>query len=259
MLSALALAPVVIVAAWFGGWLWTALVAVAAVIMAMEWDRLSRGQGSRIPGLGSAGVAVIAVGLASAGQAGYALVALIAGVALVSVLAAAAGRRPYWLALGIVYVGLPSIAIVWLRGAPPAGRETVIWLLALVWATDAGAYLVGRRVGGARLAPRVSPGKTWSGLVGGMACGALAGAITALITKSTGIGLLAALSAVLAVVSQLGDLAESRVKRHFGVKDTGNLIPGHGGVLDRVDGLLFAGPAVAALAILGGDSPLLWR
>ncbi|MEE8248520.1 MAG: phosphatidate cytidylyltransferase, partial [Alphaproteobacteria bacterium] len=151
------------------------------------------------------------------------------------------------------------IAIVWLRGAPPAGRETVIWLLALVWATDVGAYLVGRRGGGARLAPRVRPGQTWAGVGGGRAGGALAGGITAHITKSTGIGLLAALSAVLAVVSQLGDLAESRVKRHFGVKDTGNLIPGHGGVLDRVDGLLFAGPAVAALAILGGDSPLLWR
>jgi phosphatidate cytidylyltransferase len=252
------LAPVVIVAAWFGGWLWTALVAVAAVIMAVEWDRLSRGRGSRIPGLGSALVAVLAVGLAGAGQAGQALVALIAGGALVSLLAAAVGRRPYWLALGIVYVGLPAIAMVWLRGAPGAGRETVIWLLALVWATDVGAYLVGRRVGGARLAPRISPGKTWSGLVGGMACGALAGGVTALITRSTGIGLLAALSAVLAVVAQLGDLAESRLKRHFGVKDTGNLIPGHGGVLDRVDGLLFAGPAVAALAILGGDSPLLW-
>jgi phosphatidate cytidylyltransferase len=258
-LSALVLAPIVIAAVWLGGWAWTSLVAVAAVLMASEWDRLTRGQGSGAPGVLYAAIAVLAVGLAGAGQFAAALLALAAGIAVVAAVAAAAGRRPYWLTLGIVYVGLPTIAMVWLRGAPVAGRETVLWLLALVWATDAGAYLVGRTVGGARLAPRVSPGKTWSGLAGGVACGALAGGLAALLTKSPGFAMLAALSAVLAVVSQLGDLAESWVKRHFGVKDTGTLIPGHGGILDRVDGLLLAAPAVAALSLFGGESPLLWR
>lgn len=258
-LSALALAPAVIAAVWFGGWVWTSLMALAAVLMASEWDRLTRGQESGAPGALCAAIAVLAIGLAGAGQFAFALLALAAGVALVAVVAVALGRRPYWLTLGILYVGLPSIALVWLRDTPVAGRETVMWLLALVWATDAGAYLIGRKVGGPRLAPRVSPGKTWSGLAGGVACGALAGGLTVLLTKSPGFAVLAALSAALALVSQLGDLSESWLKRHFGVKDTGTLIPGHGGLLDRVDGLLFAAPATAVLALLGGGSPLLWR
>jgi phosphatidate cytidylyltransferase len=145
-----------------------------------------------------------------------------------------------------------------LRAAPEGGRETVFWIFLLVWATDIGAYFAGRGIGGPRMAPRISPGKTWAGLAGGMVCAALAGAGFGLLSGASRLGALAAMSAVLAGVSQAGDLAESAVKRRFGVKDSGKIIPGHGGVLDRLDGLLFATTGVGALALFGGGE-LAWR
>ncbi len=110
-----------------------------------------------------------------------------------------------------------------------------------------------------RLAPRISPNKTWSGAIGGLACAAAVGAVVAGLIGNASFGVLVGISIAFSLVSQVGDLAESAVKRHYGVKDSGNLIPGHGGILDRVDGLLLAAPAMAAVAILNGGSALLWR
>jgi phosphatidate cytidylyltransferase len=135
--------------------------------------------------------------------------------------------------------------------------------LALVWATDTAAYIAGRGIGGPRLAPRISPNKTWAGLAGGVVGAALVGLVASLLRDAPAdVGLpgemwrLVALSGVLALVEQAGDLVESAVKRHFGVKDSGNLIPGHGGVLDRVDGLIAVSLAVAGLSALAGRSIL---
>lgn len=154
--------------------------------------------------------------------------------------------RLTWLAGGLLYIAAPSLALLWLRADGEVGRHTVFWLMALVWAADSGAYAFGLSIGGPKLAPRISPKKTWAGFGGGVFCAAAAGALGAsLLGKEDWIPL-AALSAALGAVSQLGDLLESWVKRRFGVKDTSNLIPGHGGLLDRVDGLL-AATAVAAL------------
>lgn len=144
------------------------------------------------------------------------------------------------------------VALLWLRHQPIHGRETVIWVLACIWATDIGAYFVGRAAGGAKLAPAISPGKTWSGLVGGMAWAAVASAAV-----GYGFGLgetisLAVTGAVLAIVGQAGDLLESAAKRRAGVKDSGRLIPGHGGLLDRVDGLIAVLVAVGAARLVGG-------
>lgn len=167
------------------------------------------------------------------------------------------GWSPVWLAAGAVYVGLPVLALLWMRGQD---RETTLWLMAVVWATDSAAYGVGRIVGGWKLLPRVSPNKTWAGLIGGVAGAAIIGAAAAL-----GFGLkvdpwlLAAASALLALVAQGGDLFESAVKRRFGVKDTGALIPGHGGLLDRVDGLLAAAPVAAILCLVLGGGITAWR
>ena len=257
-LSALVLAPIVLAAAWAGGWVFTALIALAALIMAYEWDRLCRGQMLGAVGVTSAAAILLALALGGAGQVAYALLAAAVGAGLVAVVALIVGRHPLWSALGVAYVGLPCVSIIWLRASPEAGRETIIWLLTLVWATDIGAYLVGRAIGGPRMAVRISPGKTWSGLAGGMICAALAGAAVARLTGTSGIARLAMLSAALAVPSQLRDVAESSLQRHFGVKDSGTLIPGHGGVLDRVDGLVFAALGVGALTLVGGASPLLW-
>ncbi len=150
-----------------------------------------------------------------------------------------------WIALGAVWVAVPCVLLLWLARPGIAGRGTVLWLFAVVWATDIGAYVFGRAIGGPRLAPTWSPNKTWAGLVGGMVCAGIVGWATTLILASVTVLPLVAASAGLAIVEQFGDLAESVAKRRFGVKDSSGLIPGHGGLLDRLDGLLAVIPAVA--------------
>ena len=167
-------------------------------------------------------------------------------------------RLILWQGAGMLCIGIPFLALLWLRGDPHLGRETVIWLFAVVWCVDIGAYAFGRLVGGPRLAPTISPNKTWAGLIGGAACAAVAGAVAAVFLEKAGWGPLAAVSAGIAVVAQGGDLVESALKRHFRVKDASNIIPGHGGLLDRVDGLLAASVAVALLGMTGGGGVLTW-
>ena len=135
----------------------------------------------------------------------------------------------------------------------------MLWIFAVVWSTDIGAYAIGRGLGGPRLAPHWSPGKTWAGLIGGAGCAALAGWGTARVLGISAVLPLVLVSAGLAIVEQFGDLAESVAKRRFGVKDSSGLIPGHGGLLDRLDGLLAVIPAVALLTLIGGGSVLTWR
>ena len=164
-------------------------------------------------------------------------------------------RRPGLAAVGVLYILLAVVALAWLRAG---GWGNVLFVLLIVWATDIGAYLVGRRVGGARLAPAISPGKTWSGAVGGLACAAGVGLVTALFASGTS-GRAMLVAAGLSVAAQAGDLLESGMKRHFGVKDSSRLIPGHGGLLDRLDGLLAAAPIAALLAAAIGRGVALWR
>jgi len=160
-----------------------------------------------------------------------------------------------WQVAGAPYIGLPVLALVWLRA--DIGYQGTFWLLLVVWATDIGAYAAGRSFGGPLLAPRISPKKTWAGLAGGMVSAAMVGAATALVLGGAWLPL-AAISGALAVVAQAGDLAESHAKRHFGVKDASALIPGHGGLLDRVDGVLAVAPVVALLELFVGGLPV-WR
>lgn len=158
--------------------------------------------------------------------------------------------RPVIRLLACVYALAALVALLWLRHQPVLGRETVIWIVVCIWATDIGAYFVGASVGGAKLAPRISPSKTWSGLVGGMAWAAT---VSAAMGFAFGLGTtlsLAVIGACLAVIGQIGDLAESAAKRGAGVKDSGNLIPGHGGLLDRVDGLVAVLIAVALVRLM---------
>jgi phosphatidate cytidylyltransferase len=183
-----------------------------------------------------------------------AVAALAAGL-----VARARGSAPLWTSVGIVLIGLPAVALVWLRSLPDIGLSALLWLLIVVWTTDSAAYVVGRRVGGARLAPSISPGKTWAGLGGGVIGASLASVIVAWALGSERLVHAAGLGAGFAVIAQLGDLAESMLKRRAGVKDSGSLIPGHGGVLDRVDGLLLAAPLLALLGLLAGPEGLPWR
>ena len=166
--------------------------------------------------------------------------------------------RVVWLVTGLIYIVVPCWALLDLRADPAHGRDTLLWLFAVVWAADTGAYAFGRLIGGARLAPVISPNKTWAGLIGGIGMAGAAGGMTSLILDTTGLFSLTGWSAALGAVSQGGDLAESWVKRHFGVKDTGAILPGHGGLFDRVDGLLAAAVAVALIEASAKGSILTW-
>jgi phosphatidate cytidylyltransferase len=256
--SALVMAPLALAAVWFGSPWFPALVTVAAVIMAWEWARLCQNGVFGLSGCVVMATTVLASFAAGTGRPGLGLVVAVLGAAICW--AAGTLRRddhPAITALGALWLAVPCVALLWLDSDPAVGRVTIVWILAIVWATDIGAYAVGRTVGGPRLAPRMSPSKTWSGLAGGALCAALAGVATALLLGLAP-GRLAMVSAMLAVIAQFGDLAESMAKRRFGVKDSSSLIPGHGGLLDRVDGLLAVAPAVALLSLAGGNV-LTWR
>jgi phosphatidate cytidylyltransferase len=159
---------------------------------------------------------------------------------------------------GLGYVVLAMVALAWLRADPAGGRPALIFLVAVVWCSDIGAYLAGRLIGGRKLAPSISPGKTWSGAAGGLLA-AVAGAevVAALWNGRPGPAMLAAI--VLGVASQLGDLLESAVKRRFGVKDSSHLIPGHGGLLDRLDGLMAAAVVAGGWAWVTGQGGPAWQ
>ena len=235
-------------------------IAVAVATLAWEWVRLCSGPDFGGTGATLALVVLAAVALASVGRPGLALGAIAGGAALVAA-AAALERRPKvaWLGFGAPYIGLPGVAMVWLIADPALGRQTVAWMVAAVAATDIGAYIAGRALGGARLAPLVSPNKTWAGLFGGVTAAVLVGGIAAILLGLPRLWPLALASAAVAVLAQAGDLFESGVKRQFGVKDAGGIIPGHGGLLDRVDGHLAAAVAVAGVSWIGGSSILTWQ
>ena len=253
--SSVVLATIALVAAVLGGWAFVALMTIAVVVMAREWARLAPGDrsGGWLSALTTAALPLAAVLLAAVGEPAWGAVTLgLGALGLAALALAQPGWRTLRIAAGVIYLGIPALALVWLRGESPDGMRNLLWLLVVVWATDVCAYLVGRSLGGPKLAPRVSPGKTWSGLLGGVAGASALGGLAALVL---GVGgwLAAVLGGALAVVGQAGDLFESALKRRAGVKDSGRLIPGHGGLLDRIDGLLFAAPAFAGLVWLGLD------
>lgn len=246
------MAPLALGAVYLGGLVFLALLSLAAWLMGREWSRLvdqgRLGRSSLLLSLVTTGLLLMrTVDVPHAVVTGATVAA--AGALF---LYARIGRMPApaSYAAGVLAIALPLLALDWLRLLPMQGLAMVLWLLGIVWATDIGAYAFGRTIGGPRLAPRISPNKTWAGLLGGMACAAVVGGFAALWIEGIGPVAAVTVSAALAVISQIGDLAESRMKRRFGVKDTGGLIPGHGGLLDRTDGLLAAAP-VFALLVLG--------
>ena len=257
-LSALVMAPLALAAILAGSPWFALMIALGCGVLAWEWASLC-GRG-RFGGSGWTLLASVLAALAAAAAGAPRLALLIAVLGTAAVLASAwpAGRaRALWHASGALYLAVPSIAMIWLRGT--AGASAVLWLFLVVWVTDIAAFAAGRLIGGPKLAPRISPKKTWAGLAGGLAAAAAAGALLAgplgLSSRATLIGL----SALLSIVAQGGDLAESAIKRHYKVKDMSGLIPGHGGLFDRVDGLLAAAPAAAMIELLGGNGVLAWR
>ncbi|MDH5772588.1 MAG: phosphatidate cytidylyltransferase [Rhodospirillaceae bacterium] len=167
------------------------------------------------------------------------------------------GRNFWWLVLGGVYISAAIFAIWWLREGNESGLFYFVWILVVVWATDIGGYVFGMTIGGPKLAPSISPNKTWSGFIGGISLATIGGYSVVMYfsdqAQISNIAPVIALGVGMSIVSQLGDLFESKIKRRFGVKDSGNAIPGHGGLFDRVDGLMAASIAMALLnSMVGG-------
>jgi phosphatidate cytidylyltransferase len=251
--SAAVLAPLAILAVFLGSWVFTAVCAIAAAVVFWEWSVLvARAAGWRILGPGLAALFIAAI-LTQETMPYAAMGVVVLGaftVAAVSAALPAALRSDVlarWPAAGTIYAGIVLICPIVLRRDPELGVAALLFLFATVWATDIFAYLVGRALGGPLLWRRVSPNKTWAGAIGGLAGGIAAGAAVAYASAGTQPLVAGVLALILSIAAQLGDLLESWVKRRFGAKDASTLIPGHGGVMDRVDGLMLA--ALAAVLI----------
>lgn len=260
IVSALVLAPLVLGGVWLGGVAFQVMLGIVILIAAYEWTHVTCGPGWYIDAVIIAGTALGAMQLAvmpgnmpgyedDLSRLGFVAAAVFSGIALLGGVGSIRGQPLRWRLLGVPYISLGPACLTWLRGQEDTGLLLTIWLLLVIWAMDIGAYIAGRAIGGPKLAPRASPNKTWAGLVGGMLSAAMVGGFfgwsAPLVTGPAPILQMALLSALIGAWSQFGDIAESMVKRHFGVKDMSNLIPGHGGILDRIDGLLFAAPAMA--------------
>jgi len=249
IVSGIVLIVVVLAATWFGGLPFKALAAAIGLLIYYEWSTITRlAEGSlRSNAFGWLSMALISLNMLF-GQADM-TVPLFAGLVVTMAIPSFLGRVSWWQSGGLVYAGLSAISLSAIRGEDSLDFIAMLFVFVVVWATDILAYFVGRAVGGPKLAPRISPGKTWSGAVGGTLAG-IAGGILVAMAHFQDVGLWVGLVALtLSVASQIGDLFESFIKRRFGVKDSSKLIPGHGGVMDRVDGLVFACFAAFFLAI----------
>jgi phosphatidate cytidylyltransferase len=258
LLSAAVLAPLALGCVWIGGEAFAGLVALIAVGLSYEWLGLCSQRSSFMPAVLFTAVP-LSVLLTAWGTAAWALILLAIATAVGTAFNRGLSRtRP--LAFGIPYLGLGAVALVWMRRQPGSGGANVIVLLLVIWASDIGAYLAGRAIGGPRLAPSISPGKTWSGALGGLAAATFVGFVTsAILGNGAASWRPAAFALLIGIVSQAGDLFESLLKRHFGVKDSGTMIPGHGGLLDRLDAVLTAAPATALLALVLGRGVVVWE
>jgi phosphatidate cytidylyltransferase len=238
---------------WFGGLAFWALVSAASLLMMAEWAGLMKAPrwktavallfAAAALSLGGGLAADQALWRAPAADPPAMIVTVVGGAAILLGLVTLSGR----LGWGLLYAVLPAIGLVYLRDQH--GLWLTLWTLAVVWATDIGAYFAGRSIGGPKLAPRLSPNKTWAGLIGGVIAADIVGALIAI---AAGLPLrLCFLGGVMAVLAQIGDLYESWLKRRAGVKDSGAILPGHGGVLDRLDGVVPVAVLVAVLAAAG--------
>lgn len=254
--SALVLAPLAIIVVLLGGWPFVLVWCLAAMIVYWEWtaEIVKAPRSAEVAGVGVLAVAGLL------GASGFPSMALLVIAVGAGALAALGGTRRLWCGAGLLYAGLVLAGPMLLRRDlhPDFGVLALFYLFAVVWATDILALFAGRRIGGPKLAPSISPKKTWSGAIagalGGVAAGAAVAAVGSNLLNLPKTNILAAtgLALLLSVVAQGGDLFESAVKRRFGLKDSGRIIPGHGGLMDRLDGFLAAAGAAALLGVSRG-------
>lgn len=260
--SAAVLAGAGAVAIWLGGVVFAAWVALLAGAIGWEWRSVTHHGGGRCGPdaayliLAIAGAALLAHFMGP-GAAFWWLGGVLA-LGLAWDMITGQKTAAFWALVGGSYCGAAAIALVWLRQFEPYGMTSVIWIILVVAAADVGGYFTGKIMRGPKFWPRVSPKKTWSGMVGGLALAFFLGGLFSWATSGTYFVEVCFVSALAAMVSQAGDLAESALKRRFDVKDASNLIPGHGGALDRFDGLIAATLVVAVLTNLRDQTVFVW-
>lgn len=257
IISALIIAGPACLAIYHGTPYFNVMIALFGLLMGWEWSKMCLGE-FKLPGIL---LAAFTGGIATLPFVGILTEeALLVAPVLCTILFALSLQKQgrLWFAIGAIYLTFPIWAFLFLRSTGDIGVSFVFWVAGLVVATDTGAYAAGITIGGPKLAPRISPKKTWAGLLGGMTAAFLTGFIFATVFEWEKTVLIAILSAALAVVAQMGDLFESHVKRRFGVKDSSQIIPGHGGVLDRLDGMMSASVLLAALIIATNGQILTW-
>lgn len=251
VISGVILALIALAATWMGGFAFQILSVGIALLVYYEWTTMTKLVQTDIKGVAFGWLSLVAVSLLIFLDIGHMTLPLLGVAFVLSSIWVVMRSGSWWLPGGIVYAGLTAISLAEIRGDNALGLVAMIFVFAVVWATDILAYFVGRAVGGAKLAPRISPGKTWSGAIGGTVSGVIAGCAVYMSQFSLDDARIPLLALLLSVSSQVGDLFESYIKRRFGAKDSSKLIPGHGGVMDRVDGLVFA--CFAALLVLVVD------
>jgi phosphatidate cytidylyltransferase len=248
--SALVLVPLAIGTAYVGGWPFAVFWGLAAFGVLWEWCSLVAGADRRSALMTGAAALVLALALVVTSHQLAAVIVLAMGTLAAAALAPA--ERRTWVAAGIPYAGALGVAPIVLRSDSADGFLAIVFLFAIVWTTDIVAYFVGRGVGGPKLMPQVSPKKTWSGAIGGTIAAIAVAVAVAKVAALTGWFAIAMLAIVLSVFAQGGDLFESFLKRRFGAKDSGHLIPGHGGLMDRLDGFVTAGVVAALIGLTRG-------
>jgi phosphatidate cytidylyltransferase len=254
--AALVLAPIAIATCYAGGRLFITLTTVVAVGLYIEWLMVVGAVGDRRIGISGTLALAVAGACLAFGRIEASWLVLCLGLLVVGVVSQQQRR---WTAAGFVYAAATQMASILLRLDSQMGFSALVFVLLIVWVTDIGGYFAGRGIGGPKLWPRVSPKKTWAGAIAGFAASLAVAAVFATVAPhrddpqlALKIGPLLGLGAVLSIISQLGDLLESAVKRRFGVKDSSHLIPGHGGLMDRLDGFIAAVVAAAIFGFLRG-------
>lgn len=260
ILSALALAPLAIGMAWapekyplFGPWCFGVFWLAAALAVWREWNTLVSGPGNRLLFVlgGLALTLSMVISEFGAARTRTPILIILLGALATGVFARA--DRRVWASGGLLYAGALLTAPIILRRDHALGFAAMMFLFALVWATDIVGYFAGRAIGGPKLAPKISPNKTWAGAIGGATGGMVAGLGVAKFFALPNLSVIALIALLLSLVAQAGDLFESSIKRRFGAKDAGNLIPGHGGVMDRMDGFLVAAAVAAVIGVFHGN------
>ncbi|MCB5202142.1 phosphatidate cytidylyltransferase [Neorhizobium sp. T786] len=250
--SGLVMAAVVLAATWVGGLPFRVLSAAIALLVYFEWSTITklteRNYGANL--VGWVGIILLSANIGF-GDPDMSM-PLLSGLVITVALMVLISGGTWWLPGGVLYSGLSGISLAAIRDVGAGGLAAILFVFAVVWSTDILAYFVGRALKGPKLAPRISPGKTWSGAIGGTVSAIIAGSLVSFWAFGRLSVWVVFLAFVLSAASQIGDLFESFIKRRFGVKDSSQLIPGHGGVMDRVDGLVFACFAVFLLALVYG-------